>query len=110
MPKVSFSKYSKRTSLRNNFLQDNTVSLKAKALLGIFRSFPEDWTFRKDYIVSNCMCESERIYKKALKELRDRHYIVQKRTRGEGGKWDWHYLIGDEPLSAEEVHKFMVRK
>lgn len=62
------------TVISNFHLKDKNLSLKAKGLLSIMLSLPDDWDFTIAGLVSLCQ-EGEKAVTNALKELRECGYL-----------------------------------
>ena len=63
------------TVMSNYHLRDKNLSLKAKGLLSVMLSLPEDW----DYSISglcSILKENKTAIKSALHELQDNGYVV----------------------------------
>ena len=90
------------TSIANKALRDPRLSLRAKGLLALLLSLPDDWTFRLDWVVNQSR-EGRDATRAALRELRNAGYITTVPARGAGGHFAGHdWLISDEPLSKPE--------
>jgi len=87
---------------------DHCLSLKAKGLLSIAFSRPEDWSFYKQEMMKHCS-DGEHSFDSGVKELENSGYLY--RTRKQNKKngrlegWEWHFF--EEPISEEEFKKFI---
>lgn len=90
------------TVMSNHHLRNRTLSLKAKGLLSLMLSLPEDW----DYTTKGLA----QIYKEgvdsistALKELEKHGYLTRHRIRYKNGQLgDVEYKIHERPLDHNE--------
>ena len=73
------------TTISNFHLRDQELSLKAKGLLSLFLSLPDEWHYSVRGIASICK-EGVDCIKSTLKELERRGYLVRKQTRGADGR------------------------
>ena len=105
------------TVMSNTHLQDPNLSLRAKGLLSIMLSLPDDWEYSIDGLAKICM-ESERIIKATLNELKEHGYLViAKRLPNEtkSGRIEYEYCILEVPClggfdGLQEVQKQGVEK
>ena len=87
--------------LPNSILSDPNISLKAKAVLSIMLSLPDNWNFSIEGIASRCK-ESKDCIAKAINELIDAGYVKRAKTRGYDGritKWDYEDIQSNPILS-----------
>ena len=91
------------TVMANFHLRDKSLSLKAKGLLSLMLSLPEDWDYTtkglayicKDGVDSTCA---------AVKELENAGYVQRKRNRNSQGRLtNVEYTILEKPISTPEV-------
>ena len=54
MAKIRVNKTTNYTIMSNVFLRDKRLSLKAKGLLALMFSLPEEWNYSVDGLVSLC--------------------------------------------------------
>ena len=69
------------TVMSNYHLKDTTLSLKAKGLLSMFLSFPEDWNYSTRGLAKICK-EGVEAVGNTIKELEKAGYIVRRQLRG----------------------------
>ncbi|WP_200939696.1 hypothetical protein [Deinococcus sp. Leaf326] len=72
------------TMLQNSMLRNPKLSLKAKGLLGLMLSFPDDWVYHMEHI-ETLSDDGRDAHRSALKELLDFGYVVRQQTRNEKG-------------------------
>ena len=89
------------TVMSNYHLRDKALGLKAKGLLSVMLSLPEDW----DYTIAGLaviLGEGKHVIRTAVQELEKAGYITRQQLAGEGGKFGGNqYIIREvpEPLS-----------
>ena len=85
------------TAMSNHHLKDTNLSLKAKGLLSLMLSLPDDWNFNMRGLSSICKEGLEAIGN-ALKELEKAGYMVRNQLRGANGRiTDTEYIIYERP-------------
>ena len=85
------------TVMSNFHLKDGTLSLKAKGLLSMFLSFPDDWNYSTRGLASICK-EGVDAIGSTIKELEKAGYIVRHKLRGSNGRiTDTEYVIYEQP-------------
>lgn len=93
------------TVISNFHLRDKRISLKAKGLLSLILSLPDDWNYSIGGLVSICS-ERESAVKTALGELKKYGYLKVdkiKPTKENGGKYEYVYNIFEQPLNNQAV-------
>ena len=90
------------TVMSNHHLKDSALSLKAKGLLSMMLSLPEEWNYTTRGLEKICK-EGVDAIGGALKELEKAGYIVRRQLRGPGGRIsDTEYTIYEKPRPAAE--------
>ena len=85
------------TVMSNCHLRDTSLTLKAKGLLSMMLSLPDEWNYTTRGLAAICK-EGVDAIGKALKELENAGYIVRRQLRGAGGKIsDTEYVIYEQP-------------
>ena len=84
------------TVMSNAHLKDRNLSLKAKGLLSVMLSLPDDWDYSIDGLVSISK-ENKTAIQAALKELEQQKYLVRTRIQDEHGRFDYIYDIYEQP-------------
>ena len=84
------------TIMSNFHLRDKELSLKAKGLLSLMLSLPEDWDYSYEGLIYLCR-ENETCIKSALKELKDLNYLVINKVRNDKGQYEYLYDIFESP-------------
>ena len=74
-------------------LRDKHLSLRARGLHALMRTFPDGWKFYADYLAKYSNT-TRYVVDEALKELEKRGYIERIRQRGEDGRFRGYlYLV-----------------
>ena len=88
--------------ISNSILSDPNISLKAKTVLAIMLSLPDNWDFSIEGISGKCK-ESKDCIAKAINELIDTGYVIRTKTRGADGRiTKWEYEVFEEPCKTIE--------
>ncbi|MDE7243300.1 MAG: helix-turn-helix domain-containing protein [Oscillospiraceae bacterium] len=89
------------TVMCNYHLKDKALSLKAKGLLSMMLSMPEDWNYSTRGLAAICK-EGVEAVGNALKELEKAGYMVRRQLRGDNGRiTDTEYIIYEKPQNTE---------
>lgn len=90
------------TVMSNYHLRDVELSLKAKGLLSLMLSLPEDWDYTTKGLACICKDGVDSITS-ALKELENHGYLTRQRIRyGNGRLGDITYTIHEKPVVQEK--------
>lgn len=90
------------TVMANHHLKNRTLTLKAKGLLSLMLSLPEDWDYTLKGL-SFISMESIDAIREAVKELERAGYIVRSRARNEQGQLKGaEYVIYEQPHLPDE--------
>jgi hypothetical protein len=88
------------TVMSNHHLKDKALTLKAKGLLSMMLSLPDDWDYTTRGLASICR-EGVDAIGKALKELENAGYMERRQLRGKDGRiTDTEYTIYEQPRKA----------
>lgn len=93
------------TVMSNYHLKDKQMSLKAKGLLSIILSLPNDWNYTVGGLVAICV-ESECAVKSALNELKKYGYLeIEKKrpSKENGGRYEYIYNIYEQPTEKQSI-------
>lgn len=93
------------TVINNHLLKNTDLSLKAKGLLCLMFSLPENWNFSTMGLTS-IVKDGKTSVCSALKELEENRYLIRTPIRNDKGSFiDWEYRIFEVPYdpSAEEL-------
>ena len=86
------------TVMCNYHFKDRNLSLKAKGLLSLMLSLPDEWDYSIEGLIAICK-ENETAIKSILKELKDHNYLIIRRCRSNFGRFDYEYDIYEKPYS-----------
>ncbi len=93
------------TVMANFHLRDKSLSLKAKGLLSLMLSLPEDWDYTTKGLAYICKDGVDSICG-AVKELENAGYVQRKRNRNSQGRLtNVEYTILEKPISTPEVQQ-----
>ena len=85
------------TVMCNHHLKDSGLSLKAKGLLSMMLSLPDEWNYTTRGLAAICK-EGVDAIGKTLKELEQAGYIIRRQLRGRDGRIsDTEYTIFEKP-------------
>ena len=88
------------TVMSNHHLRNTELSLKAKGLLSLMLSLPEDWDYTTKGLAHICRDGVDSITT-ALKELERHGYLTRQRLRNENGQLgDIEYTIHEKPVTG----------
>ena len=88
------------TVMSNHHLRNTELSLKAKGLLSLMLSLPEDWDYTTKGLAHICRDGVDSITT-ALKELERHGYLTRQRLRYENGQLgDIEYTIHEKPVTG----------
>ena len=101
MPFFRVNKTKDYTIMANHHLKNRDLSLKAKGLLSVMLSLPEDWHFTVHGLASICK-EGRDSISGAVRELDEAGYIVRHRLRDKEGHINGlEYIIYETPQKPE---------
>ncbi len=96
------------TVMSNVHLRDMDLSLKAKGLLSVMLSLPDNWNYSIAGLCSICK-ENETAIKSTIKELKERRYVIVDKkypNQTESKKYEYVYHIFEETQPEnQEVEK-----
>ena len=109
MAVIRVEKTKNYTIMGNYHLNDRDLSLKAKGLMSVMLSLPDDWDYSINGLVAICK-ENETSIKSALNELKDYGYlVVTKKLPNETvtGRIEYEYILHEQKQGVEkqEVEK-----
>lgn len=89
------------TIMSNHHLRNRTISLKAKGLLSLMLSLPEDWDYTLKGLAKISL-EGICAVRSGIKELEEAGYLERECVRNEKGQFeDADYIIHEQPISVE---------
>lgn len=92
------------TVMSNNHLKERKMSLKAKGLLSIMLSLPNNWDYSVNGLVAICK-ENETSINSALKELKEFGYLKVEKllpNQTKTGRIEYVYNIFEKPQQAQK--------
>lgn len=90
------------TLMSNHHLRNIALSLKAKGLLSLMLSLPEDWDYTTKGLAYICKDGVDSIGS-VLRELEQHGYLTRRRTRDENGRLgEMEYTIHELPVTSEK--------
>ena len=97
MPVFRIERTHDYTVMSNHHLKNPQLSLKAKGLLSMMLSFPDEWNYSERGLASICKEGVDAIHS-AIKELEAARYMERHQLRGKGGRIvDTEYIIYEKP-------------
>lgn len=82
--------------MNHKFLREKGMSLKAKGLLALCLSLPEDWEYSLSGLCAICK-ESQTSLRSALKELEAFGYLKRERQKDNKGQFTYEYILYELP-------------
>lgn len=101
MQEVNVKRNTGYTVMSNYHLKDRNLSYKAKGLLSIMLSLPEEW----DYSINGLAAiskEGVKATRSTIKELEDAGYIIRTKVNDEKGHFKYIYDIFETPQNEEQ--------
>lgn len=92
----SINKKEGYTVMSNYHFKDRRLSLKAKGLLSLMLSLPDNWNFSMMGLTSICI-ESRDTIRKIINELKINKYLKVVENRDENGRFYYEYIIYEKP-------------
>ena len=90
------------TVMSNYHLRDKNLSLKAKGLLSLMLSLPEDWDYTLSGLARICQ-EGKDAIRGAISELERAGYVWRRQTTDRNGKFSANeYIIRERPVDPEQ--------
>jgi hypothetical protein len=87
------------TVMSNTHFREKNMSLKAKGLLSLMLSLPDDWDYSVEGLIAICK-ESGTAIKSTLKELKEFGYLKVEKTQNEKGVFEYIYNIYENPQTG----------
>ncbi len=103
MPIFRVEKNKNYTVMSNHHLRNMALSLKAKGLLSLMLSLPENWDYTTKGLACICKEGIDSICS-ALNELEHNGYLTRRRLRDDKGRLgDIEYTIHEQPENPENI-------
>ena len=96
MAVIRVNKNKNYTIMSNYHFKDKNMSLKAKGLLSIMLSLPDNWNYSVEGLVAISK-ESKTVIQSTLKELEDLKYLKRTRVQNSKGQFEYIYDIYEKP-------------
>ena len=112
MAVIRVNKTADYTVMSNFHFKEKDMSLKAKGLLSLMLSLPDDWDYSINGLVAICK-ENENAIKSTLDELKAFGYLVVTKkmpNETESGRIEYEYNIYEQPQSKLPIEKQGVEK
>ncbi|MEI3259720.1 MAG: helix-turn-helix domain-containing protein [Faecalimonas umbilicata] len=88
------------TIMSNHHMKDKELTLKAKGLLSIMLSLPDEWNYNLKGLATLSKDGIDSV-RSALKELEYHGYVERHRIRSENGCYtDIEYIVREVPIGA----------
>lgn len=84
------------TQVPNDFLRNPKISIKAKGMLSLLLSYPDDWVVYKSVIIKSIK-ESRTAVDTVFAELEDLGYIKKEKKRNADGTFAYAYYVSAVP-------------
>lgn len=93
------------TVMSNYHLKDKNLSLKAKGLMSVMLSLPDDWDYSVEGL-SQILTEGKDAITSALKELEQYGYLTRTQSQDKQGKFNgYSYDLYENPFTVEPLAK-----
>lgn len=103
MPVIRIEKTHDYTVMSNHHFRNRNLSLKAKGIMSLMLSLPDDW----DYTIAGLAKLSKdgiSSVRAALKELEDEGYLKMEQTKAENGKFGKNqYVLYEKPFTENPI-------
>lgn len=103
MSVIRVEKTSNYTVMANYHFKEKGLSLKAKGIMSLMLSLPEDW----DYTVAGLATLSKdgiESVRSALRELEKFHYLTMEQTKDKAGKFSsTNYVLHEKPFTENPI-------
>ena len=93
------------TVMCNHHLKDSNLSLKAKGLLSMMLSLPDEWNYTTRGLAAICK-EGVDAIGKTLKELELAGYIIRRQLRGKDGRISGVHHLREAPEALSTGYDF----
>lgn len=93
-------------SISRNMLQDEKdLTVKARGILSIFVSLPDDWDVNgvQGFIDQFCNRDGYTSINEGIKELEASGHFARLKRQGEGGRWEWLWSYSHDPRDVAQA-------
>ena len=84
------------TVMSNTHLKEKAMSLKAKGLLSVMLSLPDEWDYSIEGLCAICK-EKETAINSTLNELKQFRYLTVEKKRASNGLYEYEYSVFEHP-------------
>ena len=112
MAVIRVEKTKNYTCMSNIHLRDKNLSLKAKGLMSLILSLPDDWHYTVAGLAS-IIKEGETVVTNTLSELKKNGYLTVKKlspAQTDSGRFEYEYTVHEQPVQNPEVEKQGIEK
>ena len=90
--------------ISRDVLQDKTLTLKARGLIAMLASLPDDWECSGVEGIAKQFCDHDgyTAVNAAIKELEAHGLFARLKRQGVGGKWDWLWTYSDDATEVAQ--------
>lgn len=88
------------TVMSNTHLKEKAMSLKAKGLLSVMLSLPDEWDYSIEGLCAICK-EKETAINSTLNELKRFKYLTVEKKRGANGLYEYEYSVFEHPQDVQ---------
>lgn len=82
------------------FLNDKSLSWKAKGLMAFMLSKPDDWQFYLEELIKHST-DGKASLRSGFKELQEKNYVIKKRYQNEQGLFEWETIVYEQPYTEK---------
>lgn len=93
------------TILANEILRNQKLTLRARGLLGLLLSYPDNWRTSSTQLARVCPDGRDAI-RTALRELEDAGFILRRKYQDELGRWISETVVFDSPQESPAQSTF----
>ena len=90
------------TVIDNAIFRNKGLSLKAKGMLCLLLSLPDNWKFSVEGLVG-CSTDGKSAVTSALNELENAGYFYKEQSRNKGNFGDVEYVVSEVPFSEKPI-------
>ena len=109
MAVIRVNKNKNFTTMSNYHFKDKKMSLKAKGLLSLMLSLPDDWNYSIQGLTSICK-ECDKSIRHTLEELKELNYLKVTQERTEKGQFTYIYDIFEMPHCPDTQKRHAVKR